>query len=1641
MKEERNALQKEVFPKLRKLCMEHGFRFQAIDLRWGVSEEAGLDQQTMKICLEEIERSQRVSPKPNFIVLLGDRYGWRPLPYEIPADEFEEIKKVVSPSDKDFLFWEGDVLKEDQLKKREGWYCRDENAIPLVYCLKPRLVDYEQNDSDEEIKEARDLEYKDWENIEKRLKSILLNAINDLSWDNNDPRRFKYESSATEQEIIKGVLKLPEDGSLSEEHIFSFMRTIKNKKHISFDDYSKDFFDFTAAGTTDLSAEEKLIALKDKIDDKLPSSNIFDYETEWEGNGVSKQHIEKLCDDVHSSLEKVINEQINEFEEKDPLDVEIEAHKEFGEERCRFFMGREDNRAQIKNYLENPNSKPLIVYGVSGSGKSALMAQAVEDSHPGFYKTPVDNIIFRFIGATPESSDMRSLLESLSRQITRIYGEDDSNIPTEYNDLVQDFKERLDFATPEKPIFIFLDALDQLSDSESTHNLTWIPDELPENVQIVISTLKNIFQSSLEHRYSENTVEVLPLEKNDGRNILEAWFSDNKRKLTDIQETEVIRKFEVEGLPLYLKLAFEESKLWKSYNPVPELESGIKWMINNLFERLSLPENHGEILVSKSLGYLSAAKTGLTEDEMLDILALDDDVFNLTKIFHEPTEDKLPVALWSRLYFDLESYLTERSADETTLLAFYHKQLGEVAGEKYLDNTVKKSRHQLIAEYFYRQDLYFDLDEERVYNVRKVSELPYQETYGECWKSLEDTLCDLRFVEAKCAMGRTYDLIRDYNLVLDMHPDAQEEKQKRLVHEKRVDKYVKDLIVYSKGEIDHLDIISSIKPLSEEDIRKDIERIINNPNPSDRIKEFSQFVNSQSHALAEFGSLSGFCIQKAYNYANTGSVSENASKILNENLNVPLILRDEKWLPDYNRSEPSLIKTLECHPHVVYAVAVTPDGKKAITGSGDQTVKVWDLETGENTKTFQSNQSTVFAVAVTPDGKRAITGSYDKTVRVWDLETGENTKTLQGHTHPVEAVAVTPDGKRAISGCRDNTVRVWDLETGENTKTLEYLGLVQAVAVTPDGKKGIIGDDYRLIIWDLETNTNKTLKGHKKSIHAVVVTPDGQRVITGSYDKTLIVWDLKTCEQIKTIEGYIREISSLDVTPDGKRAIIGGRDNTVRVWDLETGENTKTLQGHIDSVEAVAITPDGKRAITGSRDKTVKVWDLETGENTKILQGHTDAMRSVIIIHGKSAIKGSGDKTVKVWDLETGENTKDSVEAVAITPDGKRAITGNTDGNTWIWDLETGIKTKKIKRYTNKLFESLEHKSVLIDSVYSVDVTCDGKKAIIGSSYHTPDTLQVYDLDTGTQLQNLQNNSNEVYSVVVTPDGKRVITGSRDKTVKVWDLETGENTKTLQGHTDAVKAVAITPDGKRVITGSYDKTLIVWDLKTCEQIKTIEGYMGEISSLVVTPDGKRVITGSGDKTVKVWDLETGENTKTLQGHTDAVEAVAITPDGKRAITGSRDKTVRVWDLETKKMISISNEDNPILSLKLKTEGSFVFGCGNDVIYSHLVNVPLAFPLTTARRIWLFMIKRDLGTWDDKISADCLWCGNRFEVSDEILNDIREIEKEYKTPNGWISDEAWEDQRLISECPECHKKLKFNPFIVDNKPKSRWKFWK
>ncbi len=763
--EERNALQERVFPRLRELCRQNGCRFQAIDLRWGVREEAGLDQQTMKICLGEIERCQKITPQPNFIVLLGDRYGWRPLPPEIPTEEFEGvIDAVTGQEDKALL---------------EGWYRRDDNAVPPVYGLRPRNIGLKADASDEERRQATKDEGRLWRELETRLRSILCDAVTKL--DLGPEQKAKYFASATEQEIEAGAMKVVD----AEKHVHGFFRTIEGLPQ---DKSAGDYVDLEETGSVDADAQTRLKDLKAKLKDRL-KNNVHQYAATWRNGAVSANHLDGLCEDVWRALSETILGQIKQMAEIDPVDREKADHEAFGRERSRLFFGRDTGRQRIAAYLNEEHKHPLALFGASGSGKSALMAQSLGQAgldHPNA------RIVARFLGATPFSSDVRALLESLCRQITRAFDGDEATIPSEYRDLVAEFPKRLAMASDERPLFLFLDALDQLSEGYSGRNLLWLPGELPDHVRLVVSTAPADCWDVLKRKVPEaGQLDLQPMSVTEGGRILETWLQDAGRTLQEGQRSEVLERFSKKGLPLFLKFAFEEARRWRSDSEKIDLDPEVGGIIRQLFNRLSSEAVHGKVLVSRGLAYLRAGKNGLSEDEMIDVLSRDKDVFGdfQKRSFFKPPEQKLPVVVWSRFFFDLEPYLNERSADGTSLLAFFHRQMGEAVDAEILTGEDKARIHAELAAYYAAQPLFAEKDGQKVANLRKLTELPFQQAHGKLWEDLYETLTDFEFLEAKCTYsgiihapegeegrklyGGVYELIEDYQRALAVFPADQ----------------------------------------------------------------------------------------------------------------------------------------------------------------------------------------------------------------------------------------------------------------------------------------------------------------------------------------------------------------------------------------------------------------------------------------------------------------------------------------------------------------------------------------------------------------------------------------------------------------------------------------------------------------------------------------------------------------------------------------------------------------------------------------------------------------------------------------------------------------------------------------------------
>ncbi|MGK7880471.1 MAG: TIR domain-containing protein [Crocosphaera sp.] len=542
---------------------------------------------------------------------------------------------------------------------------------------------------------------------------------------------------------------------------------------------------------------------------------------------------------------------------------------------------------------------------------------------------------------------------------------------------------------------------------------------------------------------------------------------------------------------------------------------------------------------------------------------------------------------------------------------------------------------------------------------------------------------------------------------------------------------------------------------------------------------------------------------------------------------------------------------LQGHNQRVMSMAISPNGETLVSGSYDNTIKIWNRSTGELIRTLFGHDSMVLSVAISPDGNTVVSGSVDKTIKIWYLETGELLRTLDGHDSMVLSVAISPDGNTVVSGSVDKTIKIWDLETGELLRTLD---------------------------------------GHNSTVKSVAISPDGKTIVSGSVDKTIKIWDLETGELLRTLDGHDSSVFSVAISPDGKTVVSGSLDSTIKIWNLETKEEPRTLSGHDWSVESVAISPDGNTVVSGSEDKTIKIWNLETGKLLRTLSGHDSWVSSVAISpDGNTFVSGSVDKTIKIWNLETlatGELPRTlsghnwSVISVAISPDGDTVVSGSADKTIKIWNLATGELPRTLSGHD--------------EWVISVAISPDGNTVVSGSS---DKTIKIWNLATGELLRTLDGHDKRVDSVAISPDGKTVVSGSDDSTIKIWDRSTGELLRTLDGHDQPVNSVAISPDGKTVVSGSVDSTIKIWDRSTGKLLRTLDGHDRPVYSVAISPDGKTVVSGSVDKTIKIWNLETGELLRILSGHDSSVFSVAISPDGKTVVSGSLDNTIKIWKMD------------------------------------------------------------------------------------------------------------------------------------------------
>jgi len=303
----------------------------------------------------------------------------------------------------------------------------------------------------------------------------------------------------------------------------------------------------------------------------------------------------------------------------------------------------------------------------------------------------------------------------------------------------------------------------------------------------------------------------------------------------------------------------------------------------------------------------------------------------------------------------------------------------------------------------------------------------------------------------------------------------------------------------------------------------------------------------------------------------------------------------------------------------INTIAFSADGKKIVTGSLDNTARIWDVESGREALKLEEpkKDAVVYSATFSPDGKRIASGRVDGLVQIWDAESGKERQKMEGHSGCIYSVAFSPDGKKIVTGSAgqnpflpvgDGTARIWDVETGkELLKLTKFANIVTSVTFSPDGKKvataGINEAGMPSTrIWDAESGKELLkLEGHGGFSCSIAFFPDGKRLITGGNDRPALIWDTESGKELQRLT-HSDGIRAVAFSPDGEKIITGGQHGIARIWDAESGKELRTLTGHGNhvpptghkgGVNAVVFSPDGKKVATGGADNTVIIWTLE----------------------------------------------------------------------------------------------------------------------------------------------------------------------------------------------------------------------------------------------------------------------------------------------------------------------------------------------------------------------------------------------------------------------------------------------------------------
>lgn len=482
------------------------------------------------------------------------------------------------------------------------------------------------------------------------------------------------------------------------------------------------------------------------------------------------------------------------------------------------------------------------------------------------------------------------------------------------------------------------------------------------------------------------------------------------------------------------------------------------------------------------------------------------------------------------------------------------------------------------------------------------------------------------------------------------------------------------------------------------------------------------------------------------------------------------------------------------------------------------------------------------------------------------------------------------------------------------------------LAIAQDGGQGWCP----LTVYDLSRG-EATLNSAASVVTTNVLLLDEERglVFDAGWNGTIYAQGIgKRGPRVHTLKGHSYDVLALALSPDGRRLASGGRDRTVLVWDLATGQEIFRVDGDAGEANALAFTPDGTRLVVGAQDATLSIWKVETGDLDRVLCGHLGPIRDLWF--QDDVLETLGEDGVRRWQTSTSnqvlrhheEGRLRYVYGVDFAPDGRQLASAGWDGTVRISDVDHGTLVRTLDAFGPRPYdvrwspngrwvlggrdilclwdvrEDRAHATrSLSNSLECLDfVGPDGKTAVIGDEKGALHLLRTEDLEP---LASWTEPHGALAELAVSPTGDRVATISANGHVVVRTLPTGEVLWRIHAHhpihlTANCPGLAWSPDGQWIATGGADRCVRLWSASSGQALREMKGHVDSVYALAWLPDGSRLASGANDGTILIWDPATGGIRLRLDGHTGYVYRMAFSRDGSTLASASGDGTVRLW---------------------------------------------------------------------------------------------------------------------------------------------------